>query len=476
MKLEHLRYTFSFSGTDRDTMAARLVNTLLYTAMAETVQMLPLRKFVLLLTLKNAGQYFEVEIVNHIRPFCDALKSLFNLLPKWEDNLLSERIELATNLVHNTKASIEQGDLLPYTIELTNNICTIKRKEYTITIPSCYTSDVLVGLSAVFSGCILSIEHNGEMEYRDRLFIEYLDRPTFGQPCSFEDFQCNDENFEGWFLSPSGTGKQMSGLGMVEYDVGSLEDVIFFLQNDCRAFYKRPIFRGQRNVEWNLNANLFRSKVEVPFDVTEHFVSWCKSGRKLLSSFDNEQLLQVAQHYGMTTDLLDFSKNPLIACFFALQNIKFTGDVPLHNCAVYVVDADMLDKIEQLGYESRLGDVSQIINSYQGMFRDATVTGLSRLLAQEGVFVRDAHSTFNTILKQGNEILGLEYEERYKQRLGYSKVILHPKPNDIQRLREMGVTYERLFPPPNELEVEFEKFLNEYPNQDISKKLKSGLN
>ena len=83
MKIEHLRYSFSFSGNDRDTKAARLVNTLLYTAMAETVQVLPLRKFVLLLTLKNTGQHFEVEIVNHIKPFCDALKSSYSNLLKY---------------------------------------------------------------------------------------------------------------------------------------------------------------------------------------------------------------------------------------------------------------------------------------------------------------------------------------------------------------------------------------------------------
>jgi FRG domain len=262
---------------------------------------------------------------------------------------------------------------------------------------------------------------------------------------------------------------------MVDYVVNSLENAVDFVQNDCRGFFNRPVFRGQRNAEWPLRANLFRDNKRIPFSVTQDFLVWSRRS-PLLSSFDDEVLLQVAQHYGMTTDLLDFTRNPLIACFFAFWDEGNEAEETTQDSAIFVVDAEMLDNIESLANESCLGPIADILGGYDGMYREGSATGLSRLDAQEGVFVRDAHGTLEAVLSSANDFLGVEYEGRFRRRLNYAKLIMRHASGDHRALAEKGVTKEGLFPKANLLEREFERYLREYSDPEMAARLMVGLN
>ena len=59
------------------------------------------------------------------------------------------------------------------------------------------------------------------------------------------------------------------------------------------------------------------------------------------------------QHYGTPTRLLDFTRSPYVACFFALEELEKNEAGQAGNCAVWAVDTELVD-IEQ--FSSRCWD------------------------------------------------------------------------------------------------------------------------
>lgn len=171
---------------------------------------------------------------------------------------------------------------------------------------------------------------------------------------------------------------------------------------------KQFIFRGINDKD-QLLPQLLRENKNCPdkeFDLLKTFEKYYEL---YSSAHDCWEFLSIAQHYGLMTRLIDFSRNPYVALFFSLRFEKKSGC----DYEIYAIDpkGKFIDKVEILkyshDYDSLLGHIGfkaieiEPDRSFSDTLRDIFKgpTGIkninviepnltnSRMLAQQGLFV-----------------------------------------------------------------------------------------
>lgn len=133
-------------------------------------------------------------------------------------------------------------------------------------------------------------------------------------------------------------------------------------------------FRGQSNIEWGIVPKAGR-KPFVGKDDQYLFEMWKRyavSHRSLpLSQWD---CLAVAQHHGLVTRLLDWTRNPLVALFFALQTPS--------GCDSIVIACRFATRVPQEDLENR--DSNPYNFKTIAIFVPSMFS--SRIVSQSGIF------------------------------------------------------------------------------------------
>jgi len=254
-----------------------------------------------------------------------------------------------------------------------------------------------------------------------------------------------------------------------EWRVNSLQEALEF----CETFSlvsRRLVFRGQKDATWELKAGLFRGhagekEVDDRFNKTQTFINWCQQNSRL-PQYSDEQIYQIAQHYGMFTDLLDFTTSPEVAAFFALGAPRYDVDGYRGRAAIFLADADDLEKLSTIADDPSFASMAQryveVLQEYFDVYQDNHIPGLSRLVAQDGVFVRDAGGSFEPLTDGHISYFPLGFEKVVGHSMLLKKVSFTPARGDVELLSSRGFRYDRIFPPPNDLEREIGRFFSLY--------------
>lgn len=208
----------------------------------------------------------------------------------------------------------------------------------------------------------------------------------------------------------------------------------------------RHLFRGQADADWPLVPSIYRTRPNVvggpPEEAFDDYESrgiqrFFREGLPYLPVIERNQTNDrvLAQHFGVPTRLLDWSHDPLVALFFAVENRKVDKDA-----AVFMLLADA--RVSPAFFEN--------FGPYQA-FEIAPPAIDRRIPAQKSVFTLHPYGDRNkpfVPIDQRTEMGAQITDHQGKVVRGFAKIIISKKVRQLIRARlfEMGIDRRNLFP------------------------------
>lgn len=196
-------------------------------------------------------------------------------------------------------------------------------------------------------------------------------------------------------------------------------------------------YRGQSDITWGLTPAVFRNRghLENEVDILKKFRQNAIHRVQRLPSTEWEWIF-LAQHHGVPTRLLDWSENPLVALYFATDDIQTDG-------YFYELDPVALNSLAtKKAPKVVMFDHDDVLNHYLPSVDDALFTNplaaiagrpFDRIVAQMGTF---------TVSKFGEDLLSLP-ESTFIERIR----ILRTAKTDLRaELADLNINESTVYP------------------------------
>lgn len=138
--------------------------------------------------------------------------------------------------------------------------------------------------------------------------------------------------------------------------VQSLAQLIKIVADDTLNQEKAYWYRGQHNSQWGLLPSIYRRGDNEPntgrFERSLAHTFRSRAGMRHGHTPNFEDIpawISLMQHYGLPTRLLDWSRSPLIACYFAIERYLYESDVEPIDACVWCLDPYTLNTLQQRG-------------------------------------------------------------------------------------------------------------------------------
>ena len=107
-------------------------------------------------------------------------------------------------------------------------------------------------------------------------------------------------------------------------------------------------FRGHRSRAWSVSPSIWRDyDKNAKRNFTNRFCVRAATRYQSLPAYDQDALwLSLMQHYGLPTRLLDWSRSPLVAAYFAVEAYIFDQEREPEDAVIWMLDPHVLNKSE----------------------------------------------------------------------------------------------------------------------------------
>ena len=296
-----------------------------------------------------------------------------------------------------------------------------------------------------------------------------------------------DKELYGEFIEDILVESDSESIFFQKYKIRSMEEFLRLIFVHRKILEEKDIFyRGQGNKEWELEASIFRKNVLNNEDEVMHNLLKIRPYEFKNCKADIE-ILTVMQHYGSPTRLLDITSNPLIALYFACEEMDENNDGIVH-----VFEEEFRENRDYINIMSSFAffESGRTVNEFQKHLNNSgyqyEVSEIQGALNKKRTLIKPKKNNERIIAQQGNFFIfsnnsasgELEHIHKKSFSIEGDKVILINKGSKktiLEQLEVIGLKRSIIYP---ELVNHVDELISKYKkqekvNNDNEKKIES---